>query len=264
MDGWMEISRSGPDTVTVAGLPIGIGSRVILHPRSTRDVFAAALAGRRAIVDAVEQDLEDQLLLAVILEDDPARDLGTGRQLGHRFFFAPDEVDPVRDGGGDDQARRVLVAGIGNTFTGDDRFGVAVAGRLAARSLPEGVDVLNFGIRGRDAAHALGDGYDVAVLVGTTARGEPPGTISVIEPKIETATDLPVNGQGMDPVRVLLLAQQLGRLPARTLVVGCEPHRVAAREVTDEVVTELSAPVADAVHRAVTVVESLLKELVQR
>ncbi len=110
----------------------------------------------------------------------------------------------------------------------------------------------------------MGDGYGAAVLVGTTARGEPPGTVSVIEPEIETVTDLPVHGHGMDPVRVLLLAQRLGRLPARTLVVGCEPHRVIDPEVTDEVVAELSAPVADAVHRAVTVVESLLTELVRR
>lgn len=263
MDGWAEISRPGPDTVTIADVPVGVGSRVVLHPRSTRDVFAAALSGKCAVVDAVVQDIEDQVLLAVVLENDPARDLGKGRQLGHRFFFAPDEVDPVSDEA-TGPARRVLVAGVGNIFMGDDGFGVAVAGRLAERVLPAGVQVADFGIRGMDLAYALGDGYEAVVIVDATPRGEPPGTVSVIEPEIDDGADVPVDGHGMDPARVLLLARRFGRVPARTLVVGCEPQpMVDDPDVTGELVDELSAPVAGALDQAVAVVESLVAELVR-
>ena len=93
--------------------------------------------------------------LAVVVEDDPGRDLGERRQPGHRFFFAPDEVEPLPAPAPAAPAVRVLVAGIGNVFLGDDGFGVALAGRLARRELPAGVEVVDFGIRGMDLAYAL-------------------------------------------------------------------------------------------------------------
>ena len=111
-------------------------------------------------------------------------------------------------------------------FLGDDGFGVALAGRLARRALPPGVDVADFGIRGMDLAYALGDGYDAAVLLDAAPRGEPPGTLYVIEPEIEEG-EVPIDAHGMDPVKVLALARALGGPPPRTLVVGvraADPH----------------------------------------
>ena len=70
------------------------------------------------------------------------------------------------------------MAGIGNVFLGDDGFGVALADRLARRSCPPGVEVVDFGIRGMDLAYALRDGYDAALLLDAVPRGEPPGTLS--------------------------------------------------------------------------------------
>lgn len=64
---------------------------------------------------------------------------------------------------------RILVAGIGNIFHGDDAFGVEVAARLARRVLPEEVRVVDFGIRGFDLAYALLDGYDVTIMVDAAA-----------------------------------------------------------------------------------------------
>ena len=71
------------------------GARVRLHPRRSADILDIALSGKHAIIESVEQDLEGQTHLAVVLEDDPGRDLGMMRQPGHRFFFGPEEVEPL-------------------------------------------------------------------------------------------------------------------------------------------------------------------------
>ena len=58
---------------------------------------------------------------------------------------------------------RILIAGIGNIFFGDDAFGVEVARRLAQRPLAEQVDVRDFGIRGLDLANALLDEHEAVI-----------------------------------------------------------------------------------------------------
>ncbi len=83
------------DRVRVFGVELRAGDRVRLWPQKRADIFDAALAGKVAIIEAIEQDFEDQVHLAVVLEDDPGRDLGLLRQPGHRFFFSPEEVEPV-------------------------------------------------------------------------------------------------------------------------------------------------------------------------
>jgi hydrogenase maturation protease len=74
------------------------GDRVRLKPRPGGDVIDIALAGRAAVIEAVEQDYEGRVQLAVIVDDDPGKDLGMLRQPGHRFFFAPEEVEPASPG----------------------------------------------------------------------------------------------------------------------------------------------------------------------
>ena len=66
---------------------------------------------------------------------------------------------------------RILIAGVGNIFLGDDAFGVEVAQRLARRALPEEVRVVDFGIRGLDLTYALLDGYETVILVDAAPRG---------------------------------------------------------------------------------------------
>ncbi len=262
MDGWQQLQQAPAETVTVAGVTLRAGSRVLLRPRPNGDLIDRALAGTVAIVDAIEQDIEGAFRLAVTLEDDPARGLGPGRQIGHRFFFSPDEVEPLSGASSAQMPPRILVAGIGNVFLGDDGFGVEVVMRLGRMPLPPGVDVVEFGIRGMDLAYALGDGYDAAVLVDATPQGDAPGTVYVLEPELDDEPVV-VATHGMDPVRVLALAGQLGNVPARTLVVGCEPLTVAGDD-PDELLVELSAPVAAAVDEAVAVVASLVEELAGR
>jgi hydrogenase maturation protease len=249
-----------PRSVTVAGVEVGRGSRVVLRPRAGGDILDQAIAGKVAVVDRVDEDMEGSVQLAVVVEDDPGRDLGEMRQPGHRFFFSPEEVEPLA--GQPEPSTRVLVAGIGNIFMGDDAFGVEVARRLAERPLPAGVDVGDFGIRGMDLMYALGEGYDAAVFVDAVPRGEQPGTLSVIEPRLDEDDATP-DAHGMDPVKVLSLARQLGGVPERVLVVGCEPA-VRMTGAEEELVGGLSEPVRAAIDDAVELVESVVKELLEK
>jgi hypothetical protein len=82
-------------SVTVDGVELTKGSRVMLWPRSGGDIMDLALEGKVAFVKAIEQDYEERVHLSVTLEDDPGRDLGDARILGHRFYFSPDEVVPL-------------------------------------------------------------------------------------------------------------------------------------------------------------------------
>ncbi|MEA2468349.1 MAG: hydrogenase maturation protease [Thermoleophilaceae bacterium] len=254
-----ELGAPPPRTVTAAGVEIGRGSRVVLRPRAGGDVFGEAMAGMVAIVEAIHADLDGKVHLAVTLEDDPGRELGEDRRPGHRFFFAPEEVEPMA--GAPPPTKRVLVAGIGNIFFADDGFGVAVANELQRRELPRGVDVIDFGIRGMDLVFALGEGYDVALFVDAVPHGEAPGTVFLIEPELaESDEPVMLDAHGMDPVKVLMLAGQLGPVPERILVIGCEPLTGVSGD-DEEIVGELSEPVRAAVGPAVEMVEQTLREL---
>ncbi len=85
----------GPQIVIVQGAEITRGSKVRLQPRPGGDIMDIALAGQVAFVEAIEQDYEGRIYLAVTLESDPGRDLGQERQIGHRFFFSLDEIEPM-------------------------------------------------------------------------------------------------------------------------------------------------------------------------
>jgi hydrogenase maturation protease len=252
MEVWRDLERPGPEAVVVEGVELRRGSRVRLQPRAGRDAWDTLLAGRTAVVERIEEDLEGEMHLVVSLADDPGRELGAAHP-GHAFFFAPDEIEPLDE-------PRILVAGIGNLFLGDDGFGCAVAAALSDVPLGEGVDVADFGVRGMDLAYALRD-YDAAVLVDAAPLGEPPGTIAVIEPQLDEE-GAEIETHAMDPVRVLRLARELGGVPQRTLVVACQPHNVPDPE-SDEIVGELSAPVQAAVDRTADVVRQLVGQLLE-
>jgi hydrogenase maturation protease len=157
--------------------------------------------------------------------------------------------------------KRVLVAGVGNIFLGDDGFGVEVVRRLAEREMPEGVEVKDFGIRGMDLAYTLQEDYEAVVFIDAVPRGEEPGTVYLIEPEIEDDGEVSLDTHGMDPVRVIKLSRALGAEPTRTLVVGCEPRVVLSGEDYDDMLMELSEPVQAAVGEAVKLVESLVEEI---
>jgi hydrogenase maturation protease len=159
----------------------------------------------------------------------------------------------------------ILIAGIGNIFLGDDAFGVEVARSLLKRSLPESVSVKDFGIRGFDLAYALLDPWHTVVFVDALPRGEPPGTLFLMEPNLSgigasTSPDMAFNAHGMDPMRVLNLAASIGSISAEILIVGCEPH-----DFGDELEGRmgLSAPVQAAVEEASNMVERLIDRILR-
>ncbi len=158
---------------------------------------------------------------------------------------------------------RILIAGVGNIFLGDDAFGVEVARRLAQRPLPEQVRVVDFGIRGLDLTYALLDGYETVLMVDAAPRGGKPGTLYVLEPDAPAppgpgeAAPL-IETHGMDPVKVLRLAAAMGGKVGRLLVVGCEPAPV---DDVEEMQAGLSEPVRAAVDEAVGLIESLVAKV---
>jgi len=93
---WQLLEEKTPlEEVEVRGVAVSVGGRVRLRPRAGGDIFDLALAGQVAVVESIEQDYDDKIHLAVVLEDDPGHDLGMLRQPGHRFFFSPEEVEPL-------------------------------------------------------------------------------------------------------------------------------------------------------------------------
>jgi hypothetical protein len=94
---WQLLEEKTPlDQLQVDGVEVRQGTRVRLRPRAGGDIFDLALAGQVAVIESIEQDYEGHVHLAVVLEDDPGQDLGMLRQPGHRFFFSPEEVEPVK------------------------------------------------------------------------------------------------------------------------------------------------------------------------
>jgi hydrogenase maturation protease len=152
---------------------------------------------------------------------------------------------------------RTLVAGVGNVFLRDDAFGVEVIRLLGERRDPSGVQIRDFGIRGVHLVYDLLDGCDLFVLVDAAARGDAPGTVTVLEvepqvPPAEAGAPI-IDAHSMTPDGIFALLASLGGRPGRSLLVACEPADVSAG-------MGLSEPVQAALPHAVRAVEEILHE----
>ena len=165
--------------------------------------------------------------------------------------------------------RRILIAGIGNIFLGDDGFGVEVVQRLMSRTYPPEVRVCDFGLRGVDLAYTLLDEYDTLVLVDATPRGDKPGTLYLLEPDLSVSTPqegaesarVALDAHSMDPMKVLAFALTLGACPRQVLLVGCEPGPFDINGEYIEMQMGLSAPVQAAIPEAVKMIDALIEKL---
>jgi hydrogenase maturation protease len=264
---WRLLEDKAPTgSLSIAGVDVKPGDRVRLHPGKRGDVMDIALAGKTATIESIEQDYEGKFHVCVVADDDPGRDIGIMRQPGHRFFFDPEEVEPLPMNEAEQDTKvetpSILIAGIGNIFLGDDAFGVEVVQRLADRKLPERVKAIDFGIRSFDLAYALLDGSDVTILVDACPRGGRPGSLYVIEPDLK-ALDTPETEQAaadahsMNPMSVIRMAKSIGGELKRILLVGCEPATLGPEEGQ----MGLSEPVAAMVDEAANLVESLVEKI---
>jgi hypothetical protein len=94
---WHLLEDKPPlETALAGGVPVRVGDSVRLRPAHRGDAFDLLLAGRVAMVESIEQDYEGRILFAVVVDDDPGKDIGMMRQPGHRFFFAADELEPIQ------------------------------------------------------------------------------------------------------------------------------------------------------------------------
>ena len=261
--------KAGVEYVEIGGIAVKTGDRVRLHPKQGGDILDIALRGQLATIESIEEDYEGVRHICVVVDDDPGRDLGIMRQPGHRFFFTPAEVEPVGQASptpaelsasASAVRPRILVAGIGNLFLGDDGFGVEVVRRLISRGLPAAARVVDFGIRGLDLAYALQDGYEITILVDAFPHGKTPGTVSIVEPdtsEIAAAPNSLVEAHSMNPINILQMASAMNGSLNRILLVGCEPASLGG----EEGFMGLSEPVEAAVEEAVHATEALVGRL---
>jgi hydrogenase maturation protease len=254
------------DHVVIGGAEVRKGNRVRLQPREGGDILDLALRGQIATVESIEQDYEGQQHVCVVLEDDPGRDLGMMRQPGHRFFFKVTEIELLPEEEQHEKAiaqqPRILIAGIGNIFLGDDGFGVEVVHHLADTMASDAVRVVDFGIRGLDLVYALQDGYETTILIDAYPHGQAPGTVSVVELDANEAVDSPgnfVEPHSMHPMNVLRMARSMNGPLKRVLLVGCEPATLGG----DEGHMGLSESVEAAVIEAVKATQSLVKRILE-
>jgi hydrogenase maturation protease len=262
---WQLLEDKNPiESLDINGIQVQRGDRVKLRPRAGGDIFDLALDRKLAVIESIQQDYEGELHVCVVLDDDPGRDIGLMRQPGHRFFFAPSEVEPIgkSEATPAPQTKRILIAGIGNIFLADDAFGVEVASRLAHRSFVSGVRVADFGIRGFDLAYALMESYETTILVDAYPGEGQPGTLFVIEPDLKDLNSAAtqqgfIEPHAMNPINVLRMAASMGGELKRILLVGCVPATLGPEEGQ----MGLSEPVAAAVDEAVKLIDSLVTRI---
>jgi hypothetical protein len=92
-DPWAALNRL--DRVETGGTTFKPGDRVRLRPAGRADIFDMELAGKTAVIEAIENSFDDEIYLAVVVDDDPGKDLGLDRMIGHRFFFRLAEVEAI-------------------------------------------------------------------------------------------------------------------------------------------------------------------------
>ena len=153
---------------------------------------------------------------------------------------------------------RILVAGIGNIFLGDDGFGSEVIRHVVGQPTDADVHTVDYGIRGMHLAYDLLEEWRALVLVDALPNRGAPGTLHVFEADHETLSPTAgLEAHSMDPAAVFATLTALGGTAPRTIVVGCEVEDI------DEGMG-LSEPVAAAVPGAVAAINDVLAGLAAR
>jgi hydrogenase maturation protease len=156
--------------------------------------------------------------------------------------------------------KKILLAGIGNIFQGDDAFGCEIIRALAAETLPAGVTAVDYGIRSYDLAYALNDDYDAVVLIDAAGQGKEPGSVYLMQldpGKLSEMDQGSVDPHAMNPVSVIQMAQSFGVIKSSLYLIGCEPENLGGEDGA----MGLSERVEGALPQALQLTRSLLAEL---
>ncbi|HEY3861846.1 MAG TPA: hydrogenase maturation protease [Verrucomicrobiae bacterium] len=157
--------------------------------------------------------------------------------------------------------KRILIAGIGNIFNGDDAFGCEVLRALQSKPFPPNVTAIDYGIRGYDLAYALAGDYDAIILIDAISRGAEPGTLFLIEPDVSGEAEPPVmDAHSMNPVAVIRLARSLGRITGKLYLIGCEAAVLDGETGEFGLSARVEAAIPPAMEMAASLVEKILGE----
>jgi hydrogenase maturation protease len=251
------------DTMLIGDVEVGAGTRVRLKPTRRADAHDLFYDGRLATVKGVFNDVDGAQHVAVALDDDPATDMFEWQ--GRFLYFHPDEIEVLDTG----TAPRVLVAGIGNIFLGDDGFGVEVINHIDTWAFPavvrQHVTVADFGIRGVHLAYELLEGYDALVLIDAMPLGEEPaGTVVTFEPDVDSIDATSVDAHSMSPAVVLGLLNGMGGTVPKVVVIGCQPQSIDEGIGLSEPVSAAVAPAVDALHQVLADIYSPVQKALRQ
>lgn len=168
---------------------------------------------------------------------------------------------PARDGGPFQGGftMKILIAGVGNIFHGDNGFGSEVIRELNELEFPEEVTVQDFGTNSYDLAYALANDYDLKILVDVIPHEKAPGTVSLIELDLSCLNEQAsgaTDPQALDPVSLFQMARSIGDLEGEFYIVGCEPACLP----DDNARVALSAPVRSAIPEAIKIILFLVAD----
>jgi hydrogenase maturation protease len=163
---------------------------------------------------------------------------------------------------GPDASSRIVIAGIGGVSFGDDGFGPEVLQQLQRQRrvrpewLPDGVRLLDCGVRALRLAYVLAGARERVLLIDATPRGGRPGTLYLLDvdterAPLELAPPLPPDARpgALDLEATFATARWLAaRRLAPVQMLGCEPASLSGMELSATVRAAIG-PAMEIVHR---------------
>jgi len=150
-------------------------------------------------------------------------------------------------------AHPILILGIGNYLMGDEGVGVHAIKALEKESFPPYVRLLDGGTGGFHLLASLQE-HPTVILIDATMDGSDPGTVRILHPRFASEFPRALSAHDIGLRDLIESAILLGNLPETHLVT-------VAIGALQDLRTELSAPVRDALPSVVRAVRQILSEL---
>lgn len=89
----MSLNTRRVVAVILKGAELRAGDRVKIKPKHEEVFSDVALTDKIGVIEAFEQDAENRVYVALVLEGEPAE--APRHHSGERFLFTLDEIEPV-------------------------------------------------------------------------------------------------------------------------------------------------------------------------